>query len=112
MCDENFYEETARQHLRRIGIDNPNDQQLRETKDLMFNVFISCKIVFSDQLSKREKQCLYCTSIGKSAQKIAEFLEITVNTVRQYQKSCMKKLNCHTMAQAVAMGIKYGELNF
>ena len=110
MCNENFYQETARQHLKRLGIVRPNLHQLKETQAMMFNVFISCKMFFSDQLSIRENQCFYYAAMGKNPREIARILDIQLNTVRQHQKSGMKKLNCHTIAQAVSTAIKYGVL--
>jgi len=110
MCNENFYQETARQHLKRLGIVRPNLHQLKETQAMMFNVFISCEMFLSEHLSNREKQCIYYISIGKTPLDVAQLLEIKVDTVRKHQKSILKKLKCHTMAQAVTLAIKYGAL--
>lgn len=52
-------------------------------------------------LSPRELECLNWTAQGKDASTIAEILEISDHTVRDYLKSAKYKLGCGTIAQAV-----------
>jgi len=52
-------------------------------------------------LSPRELQVLYWTTQGKDARTIAEILELSEHTVRDYLKSAKQKLGCATIAQAV-----------
>jgi LuxR family transcriptional regulator, quorum-sensing system regulator CinR len=61
-------------------------------------------------LHPREKECLYWTARGKSAEEISMILGIAFGTVRNYLTSIRTKLDCRTMAQAVYMGTKMGYL--
>lgn len=60
----------------------------------------------SPQLTSREKECLYYSSIGKTNCEIAIILSISEHTVRSYIKTIRHKLDCVTVAQAVAKGIR------
>jgi len=53
------------------------------------------------QLSRREIECLNWTAQGKDASSIAEILNISEHTVRDYLKFARTKLGCATIAQAV-----------
>ncbi len=53
------------------------------------------------QLSRREIECLNWTAQGKDATSIAEILQISEHTVRDYLKFARTKLGCATIAQAV-----------
>lgn len=52
-------------------------------------------------LSPREIECLIWTARGKDANTVAEILDISEHTVRDYLKSAKSKLGCSTIAQAV-----------
>jgi DNA-binding CsgD family transcriptional regulator len=52
-------------------------------------------------LSRREIECLNWIARGKDAATIADILEISEHTVRDYLKSARTKLDCSTVAQAV-----------
>jgi len=52
-------------------------------------------------LSRREIECLNWTAQGKDASSIAEILNISEHTVRDYLKFARTKLGCATIAQAV-----------
>ncbi|MFO1184470.1 MAG: autoinducer binding domain-containing protein [Bauldia sp.] len=60
------------------------------------------------QLSAREIECLQWTAVGKDAGEIADILEISSHTVRDYLKSARFKLDCVTSAQAVTKAVKLG----
>jgi DNA-binding CsgD family transcriptional regulator len=53
-------------------------------------------------LSKRELECLKLIADGKTHSEIASILEISGHTVRGYFRSLRLKLNCSTIAHAVA----------
>lgn len=53
----------------------------------------------------REIECLHWTAQGKDARAIATILMISEHTVRGYLKTIRYKLDCATMAQAVAKAI-------
>lgn len=60
----------------------------------------------SPQLTSREKECLHYSSIGKTNYEIGVILSISEHTVRSYIKTIRYKLDCVTIAQAVAKGIR------
>lgn len=57
-------------------------------------------------LTKRELECLYLVTQGKSTKEIADSLFLSLDTVTTHFKSVRKKLNCHTITQAVVIAIK------
>jgi DNA-binding NarL/FixJ family response regulator len=60
------------------------------------------------QLTNREVQILQGMAEGRSTDGIADWLGISVMTVRTHIKSLMGKLGVHSRLQAVAMGIREG----
>lgn len=60
----------------------------------------------SPQLTSREKECLHYSSIGKTNYEIGVILSISEHTVRGYIKTIRHKLDCVTVAQAVAKAIR------
>lgn len=61
-------------------------------------------------LTRREKQCLYWASRGKTVQETALILGISYNTVRAYIESARRALDCYTIAQAVTKAIHFNLL--
>ncbi len=57
------------------------------------------------KLTRREFECLYWTSQGKTCADVAEILDIAENTARFYLTSARNKLNCLTIAHCVAKAI-------
>jgi len=62
-------------------------------------------------LSPREIECLSWTTQGKDASTIADILEISEHTVRDYLKSAKLKLGCATIAQAVYQATRLRLIN-
>ena len=62
-------------------------------------------------LSPREVECLSWTTQGKDASTIADILEISEHTVRDYLKSAKLKLGCATIAQAVYQATRLRLIN-
>ena len=62
-------------------------------------------------LSPRELETLYWTALGKDYRDIATILDISENTIRTYMRSSRYKLDCSTMAQAVAKAINLRLIN-
>lgn len=60
----------------------------------------------ASQLTKREFECLRYSSEGKSYSEIAVILSLSEHTVRSYLKMARIKLDCVTLAQAVAKAIR------
>jgi LuxR family transcriptional regulator, quorum-sensing system regulator CinR len=61
-------------------------------------------------LTQRELECLHWVSLGKDAGDIAEILDISPHTARDYLKSARFKLDSVTSAQAVVKAVKLGLL--
>ena len=75
------------------------------------NFFRQNKIEFKGDkpgLSEREKEVLNALSNGKSYQEIADFLFISIDTVRQHIRNIYSKLQVHSQSEAVARGIRKG----
>ncbi|MEP2981562.1 MAG: LuxR family transcriptional regulator [Lentilitoribacter sp.] len=62
-------------------------------------------------LSRRELQTLHWTAMGKDYKDIAIILDVSEHTVRTYMRTARFKLNCSTMAQAVAKATKLRLIN-
>jgi DNA-binding CsgD family transcriptional regulator len=63
-------------------------------------------------LAPREIECLYWTAKGKDGPTIAEILQISEHTVRDYLKSARNKLGCLTVAQAIHEATKRRLISF
>ncbi len=59
-------------------------------------------------LSEREKEVLNLLSDGNNYQEIADFLFISVDTVRHHIRNIYKKLHVHSQSEAVAKAIRKG----
>ena len=60
----------------------------------------------SPLLTRREHECLRFSSQGKSYSEIAIILSLSEHTVRSYLKMARIKLDCVTLAQAVAKAVR------
>lgn len=69
--------------------------------------------LFSELLTLREYECLYCFASGKvkSRKEVAKVMQIREETVKSYIKSIKIKLKSKTIAHAVFVAIKHG-INF
>jgi DNA-binding NarL/FixJ family response regulator len=63
------------------------------------------------QLSTRERKILSLVAGGVSNKGIARSLGVSVNTVKFHLAAAFEKLNAATRAEAVAEGIRRGELS-
>lgn len=63
------------------------------------------------KLTKREKDILQSLVDGNSYKMIANELDISINTVRQYIRSIYEKLQVHSMNEAVAKAIRQNVLS-
>jgi DNA-binding CsgD family transcriptional regulator len=63
-------------------------------------------------LTQRELECLHWVSMGKDTGDIAEILNISPHTARDYLKSARFKLDSVTSAQAVTKAVKLGLISF
>ena len=58
------------------------------------------------QLTKREKECLYWTALGKNSKDIAAILELSEHTSQTYLTSARNKLGATTIASATSRAIQ------
>lgn len=61
-----------------------------------------------EKLSKREIECLWWASQGKSTKEVARMLSLSPTTVETHNKHIREKLRCSTMIEAVVEGIQRG----
>lgn len=66
----------------------------------------TAEVYGTPQLTRREYECLQFSSQGKSYTEIATILSLSEHTVRSYLKLARIKLDCVTLAQAVAKAIR------
>lgn len=63
---------------------------------------------YAATLSKREVECLKNIAAGKTYTEIAVLMKISEHTVRSYGRTIRLKLDCSTLAQAVAKACSMG----
>lgn len=66
----------------------------------------TAEIKGAPKLTPREYECLKFSSLGKSYTEIAIILSLSEHTVRSYLKLARIKLDCVTLAQAVAKAVR------
>lgn len=71
------------------------------------SVIKNCRLD-SHMLSKRERECLYWASQGKTAWETGQITGTSEQTINSQRKRVLEKLNCSNMAHAVFEGIKNG----
>lgn len=62
-------------------------------------------------LSPRELETLHWTALGKDYKHIADILGVSEHTIRTYTRSLRYKLDCSTLAQAVAKAVQLRLIN-
>ncbi len=62
------------------------------------------------RLGPRERECLMWASLGKTGYETSRILSLSEHTVNSYLKTARKKLNCVSIAQAVAKSICSGQI--
>lgn len=98
--------------IRNVGNKSPTKKQISLMESILSNITISHHIAFDKKLTHREIACLFWASQGKSADEIANILNISPQTVYSYQKEIKRKLSCTSMAHAVFLGIRYGHIHY
>lgn len=58
------------------------------------------------KLSKREKECLEWTSVGKTSYEISRILGVSENTINNYIANAMRKIGAVNRSQLVATAIR------
>ena len=67
-------------------------------------------MVFHPRLTEREASCLLLAANGKSVDETAFLLSVKSTTVLTWRQNILRKLQSHSIAQAVFTGISYGYL--
>lgn len=62
-------------------------------------------------LSERERRVVELTAIGKTANEIAELLEISQRTVHAHLQNASEKLNASNKTHTVVEALRYGQIN-
>jgi RNA polymerase sigma factor (sigma-70 family) len=60
------------------------------------------------ELSDRERQVLRCLMDGMAYKQVAERLDISIDTVRSHIRRIYRKLQVHSVAQAVSRALREG----
>lgn len=63
-------------------------------------------------LSRRESECLYWASKGKSSSDIGGILSLSPRTVDSYLEKVCAKLQVRTRVEAVAVAVHHGLIGF
>src|SRR4051812_13843698 len=104
MKETQFKHEMAKLYLEFFGNKRPAAYQMRLMQSLL-------PLVLSPaELSKREWQCLYVASYGKSVKETAQILGIEVTSVKTYRKNGIKKLGGHNILHAISKSIRHRQL--
>lgn len=97
--------------LNQLDITDPSQKQLDLAKKLFLRITIDSVLNFDPKLAESEVECLFLIAHGYTAPQMAESLNKKLSTIESYQKELKRKLKCHTIAQAVFRGIKFGYLS-
>jgi DNA-binding CsgD family transcriptional regulator len=107
---QSFFEAFARRYLVYLGNTKPNKTQLSEMIDLLSHVWLRHLVTMDIRLTDIERQCLYLFSQGKTTIQVADFFSLTERQVERYRENILRELNCNNTVEAVAIGIRYGEI--
>lgn len=105
--DDEFYDEFTKVFLQSIDIEKPTLKQLTLTKKVISQAWVKLSIHIDDRLSQREKECLSLFYRGLSLKEIANFLDISVGTVRRHRDEVLKKLFSRNLREAIKEGVRY-----
>lgn len=106
--DQNFL---AIELLEKIGNDSPTQAEIDFVESILLQIPVFQTPIFDSRLTSQEVSCLYGAAMGKTAQEIADSLNIQPQAVEQHRKEIKKKLACKTFAQAIFKGMQLGYLD-
>jgi len=109
--EEAFFESFAKDYLVYLGNPRPSSQQISEIKGLLSHVWLRRTLVLDKRLTPREQQCLYLSAQGKKIAEIALFLNISARQVERHRQAILQKLGSKNLAEAIAVGLRYGAIN-
>lgn len=101
----------AIEYLRYFGNNTPTYGQINEMESLLISVCLKQNTPHSKKLTSREWDCLYLAAQGKSIHETAQFLQLSIDTVKAYRKNILRKLCCKNMPHAVSLGVHRNYFN-
>ncbi len=93
-----------------LGNKAPSEKQIKLVETLLSHSGLVMQLDFDLRLTKREIDVLQLARLGFNATVTAGLLQISRKTVEQHRNEAKKKLGAKSIAEAVALGIKYGFL--
>lgn len=109
--DNNYFKTIALERLAFFGNKSPSIKQINEMVYLLENVGMVRSLTLDARLTKREKDCLYYTAIGKNTCEIAALLKVKKVTVKAHRQGIKRKLCAKSMGHAVFLGTRFGCIN-
>jgi DNA-binding CsgD family transcriptional regulator len=109
--EDKFFENFSKDYLVYLGNPRPSKKQITEMLSILSHVWLKRRVCLDLRLTEREKQCLYLSALGKNIKEIASYFKITVRQVELYRQAIFKKLLCKNIGEAIAKGLRYGEIN-
>ena len=96
------------QLLEKLGNKKPKKEEIKLLESLLLTTCITKNIFLNQRISPREADCLLLAAKGKTVEESAKLMNVSLGTARTFRNKILKKLDCHSMAQAVFKGIQYG----
>ncbi len=99
----------ARRILAHLDIPEPTTRQIATMKGLLRDrgLVLPTEAVYIKELTEKEEAILFWTARGKTALQIAKLLNIAPSTAKTYRHLIKRKLNAHTIAQAVYEALRF-----
>lgn len=94
--------------LESFGNETPTQEQIDLMERVLSNVVMEGRMLFREDLTEREKECLYLAAKGLSANQTAEVLSLEKSTINSHRHNLKRKLGSDTMSQAVYEGMRHG----
>jgi DNA-binding CsgD family transcriptional regulator len=108
--EQQFFASFAQDYLIYFGNPQPSKKQVAACQGLLSHVWLRRTLCLDSRLTEQERRCLYLSAQGKRLKDIAAFLNISVRCVERYRQSVFQKLECNNIAEAIALGVRYGEI--
>jgi len=96
-----FIRQKAVELLHFLDNTSPNKAQLQVVEQLIRCWVIPIHMGFKGCLTAREQSCLWYAAKGFSVNKTANLMKIGAATVRSYRENILKKLQCHSILEAI-----------
>lgn len=102
---ENQFKCLTVQLFKALDVEIPTERQLRLVHKLLRGARIQPHLSYDDKLTEREITCLFLATRGLTSLETAKLMGIKKSTVVTHKRKILKKLSCHTFAQAIFEGI-------